>query len=842
MGREAVISHLMTWLNKGNEADKFYAIRTLSQLQALESSDQLMSCLTDEDDDVCIEAATALGELGCEQAVSLLKEAVLHHDLGDVKIAATQALATIAENKNNSQAKDLLLDLVVDNNQLEGELDGGWNDFWDIQRIAVIAIGEQQIAAGVDLLKQLLNSEDGQDIEVEILKSLAQASVEGVNYLLSLIEHSNTRTLRRIINALAFVQSEQQEKCLTSLMLLLAHQQAEVRLAACKTLSIYAKAETLTALMPCFVDNNSDVAENAIRAMINIAKKIPNGLANISAHSLLSMAKNAQPAACLSLLKIALEMSNYANNMDEDDFKFLARLIRKKQPELLLLANQLLFVEANSEYNTLLISCFSDQALAVHIRRSLIHCYGKYMVNSEEDIAPLLTLLKDNKVNGEQDHKQENVIKTAIFEVIAQLAARSYNKANNEIGNIAEQTLFGFVNERVVARNSSDIKNNNKKTVMAKNITASQVIPVTFVDENNQNNQNKNKTKELSENYNSTLASLYTDEQRSSRVITHNETVIDESKTTSVNSTLAALGAFAIEKPNQQTVQQANKTELDQDQYLRNLLAEQNDTMLPYNNIVEQHLQSSDQLGLSRKKVAKINTIPNQILAAQALAHYPCSNTITLIIESLRTTNINLAAALLTALDRIISKHSKIKGLSNVVGICATLLYGGNNEIKRLAAKNLAHLKHRQAIPALHDALTNEDHNVRIQAIKALAELISLSAHKISNNQHVVRDESKDERTIRLISECLDDSEYGVRRAAIEFMQQHKVIEIEKLVNMGCADGGVLADTVGKALNVIDKQQATQVILAKLAQSDNFNVRRALFQQISCLYGQDSIH
>lgn len=839
MGREAVISHLMTWLNKGNEADKFYAIRTLSQLRALESSDKLMSCLTDEDDDVCIEAATALGELGCEQAVSLLKEAVLHHDLGDVKIAATQALATIAENKNNNQARDLLLDLVLDNNQLEGELDGGWNDFWDIQRIAVIAIGEQQIAAGVDLLKQLHNSEDGQDIEVEILKSLAQASVDGVNYLLSLIEHSNTRTLRRIINALAFVQTEQQEKCLTSLMLLLAHQQAEVRLVACKTLGIYAKAETLTALMPCFVDNNSDVVESAIRVMINIAEKIPNGLANISAHSLLSIAKNAQPAARLSLLKIALEMSNYTNNMDEDDFKFLARLIRKKQPELLLLANQLLFVEANSEYNTLLISCFSDQTLEVHIRRSLIHCYGKYMANSEEDIAPLLTLLNDNKVNDEQDPKQENVIRTAIFEVIAQLAARPYNKANNEIGNIAEQTLFGFVNERVVTINTCDIKNSNKKIVTAKNIAASQVIPVTFIDENH---QNKNKTKELSENYNSTLASLFTDEQSPNPAITHNETVMDESTTASVNSTLAALGVFAIENPNQQAVQQVNKTELDQDQYLRNLLAEQNDTMLPYNDIVEQHLQSSDQLGLSRKKVARINTIPNQILAAQALAYYPCSKTIILIIESLRTTNVYLATVLLTALDRIISKHSKIKGLSNVVGICATLLYGGNNEIKRLAAKNLAHLKHRQAIPALHDALTNEDHNVRIQVIKALAELISLTAHNVSNNQHVVRDESKDEKTIRLISECLDDSEYGVRQAAIEFMQQHKVIEIEKLVNMGCADGGVLADTVGKALKVIDKQQATQVILEKLAQSDNFSVRRALFQQISCLYGQNSIH
>ncbi|PCI59528.1 MAG: hypothetical protein COB35_11235 [Gammaproteobacteria bacterium] len=835
MGREAVISHLMTWLNDGNEADKFYAIRTLSQLQAVESGEKLMFCLTDEDDDVCIEAAIALGELGCEQAVPLLKEAVLHHDLGDVKIAATQALSTIASSKNNQQARALLLDLVLDNNELQGELDGGWNDFWDIQRIAVIAIGEQQISAGVDLLIRLLDSEDDQDIEVEILKSLAQVNEKGINYLLSLIECTNTRTLRRIVNALSFVPSERQAQCLTPLMALLSHQQDEVRLAVCKTLGVFAKAETLTALMPCFVDNNSEVAESAIRAMISIAEKIPNGLANISTHTLLSIAKNAQADASLSLLKIALEMSSYANKMDEDDFKFLARLIRKKQPALLLIANQLLFVENNAEYQPLLIRCFSDQTLAVHIRRSLIHCYGKHINNTEFDITPLLALLHKN--SNEKDNDQDNVIRTAVFEVIAQLATRPYN---NDAKNIAEQTLFAFVSENPACETEQLAKPFPHNTLNT--VNDGQVIPTTFIDDKpsvkniTATSTNEIPKNELSDNHPSTLASIFksNDEVPAVVVLSANETTVNNLASESVNSTLAALNVFTAPESKQQ-----NKTNLDQDQYLRSLLAEQNDMMTPYSDIVEQHLQNSSQLGLSRKKIAKIKPITNQILASQALAYYPCSKSVNLIIECLRTTNINVARALLTALDRIISQHSKIKGLSNVVGICATLLYGGNNEIQRLAAKILANLKHRQAIPALHDALNNEDQNVRIQTIKALTELISLNAHKISNHQHVVRDESKDEKTIRLISECLNDSEYGVRQAAIGFIQRHKIKKIDQLVSMGCADGGVLANTVGNALKVIDKQQATQVILAQLKQSDSFSQRRDLFQQITCLYGEN---
>ena len=158
-----------------------------------------------------------------------------------------------------------------------------------------------------------------------------------------------------------------------------------------------------------------------------------------------------------------------------------------------------------------------------------------------------------------------------------------------------------------------------------------------------------------------------------------------------------------------------------------------------------------------------------------------------------------------------------------------------------MAAKILGQLKHRQAIPALQDALANGDQNVRIQSIHALGELISKKAKHISAQQHVVRDENKDEsrdeKSIRLVIACLDDPEYGVRKAAVIFIQNLKIPLIEKLVDTGCVDGGVLAGTVGKALKVIDTVKATKVILSRLSSSEEFSQRKYLFNQLEYLYG-----
>ena len=757
MGREAVISNLLTWLDKGNEADRFYTVRALANLNATETSQQLIERLGDDDDDVCTEAALALGKLACKDAIPVLKQAMSNHDLGDVRIAATKALSNIG----TDDALDILLGLAQERpaGMEEYNLDG-WDDYWDIQRIAIIGIGDHQVSKAVPVLTQLLKSESCQDLEPEILTALAKADLKGVEFLLSILAESSNRTIRRAVSALAQCKSEHYALCLNEIVKLISHQDAHVRLAACQTLGHFSLYEAFEPLAHCFADTDTDVAEAAILSVINIARSLPDGLKAISPHMLLSIAKEANDNACKALFKIAGEMSAYADEMTAADYKFLTQFITHSDEELMLLAAKLLFNKNNTSFQDIFIELISNKALSSHIRRDLIQYYAIHIKNDEVTLAPIIT----------QATSME-------------------------------------------ALSTKEIKINN-------NIKAEQVIPVTVIETDTIEN-------------NDTIDNLMSEIKQD--IGSQPEIELSED-TPVVTSTLAAIGATAINE----AINPAAK-EIDQDQRLRQLLEEQPKEMVEFNGIVEEHLQSGNKLGYSRKKNARIAIINNQVLAAQALAYYPVKSTVQLILESLRTPDIELNIALLTALNRIVENDLKIKGLSNIVGICSTLLFGGNEEIQYLAAKILGQLKHRQAIPALQDALANGDQNVRIQSIHALGELISKKAKHISAQQHVVRDENKDEsrdeKSIRLVIACLDDPEYGVRKAAVIFIQNLKIPLIEKLVDTGCVDGGVLAGTVGKALKVIDTVKATKVILSRLSSSEEFSQRKYLFNQLEYLYG-----
>jgi HEAT repeat protein len=826
MGREAVISQLSSWLEKGNEADRFYAVRTLSKINAEQVSEQLIARLGDEDDDVCTEAATALGKLACIDAVPVLKEAVGHHDLGDVRIAATAALSAIA----SDDAIDTLMELAQSRPEgLDQDSIEGWDDYWDIQRAAVIALGEHHVDKAVPLLMSLLTSDDCDDLEPEILTALAKCGEQGITFLLSCLPSSSNRSVRRIVKALAITAAKYHPVCLANLIELLSNSDAHIRLEACKTLGHFALVEAIEPLGKHFVDNNTEVAEAAIRAVINIASKLPNGLKMLTPHMLLSLAKDTESNAQKALLKIADEMTAHANAMTKADHQFLAHLFKQEDQELTLLAAKLLFAEKNDNYQQVLIQLFSDQSLVIHIRRELIQCYGKHIENSEQAIAPLLGLLNED----------DNIVRTTALELIAKTAGKSFNEAFNP----AERALYFIVIN----------KQEQQSKMVTNNVAAEQVIPVTVIDDRVDNeaddkvdNEANVKNKKASDN--SSFSSPKAMDELLADVEQNIGTAnidVDTEEEKVVTSTLASIGAVSV-KP----ITDRFEKEADQDQRLRKLLAEQEGEMSEFNDIVEDHLQSSDKLGYSKKKIARIAKIDNQILAAQALAHYPVKPTVQLILESLRSPNIEMTVALLTALDRIVLTHSqsysqskspkRIQGLSNIVGICSTLLFAGNNDIKRLAAKILGQLKHRQAIPALQSALGCEDQNVRIQAINSLSELISKKAKRISIQDHVVRDEnedeSRDEKSIRLVINALEDKEYGVRRAAITFIERHKIPLIEKLVDLGCVDGGALAGDVGHALKTIDKAQATQVILSRLEGSDSFSQRQYLFQQIECIY------
>ncbi|KRT59067.1 HEAT repeat-containing protein, partial [endosymbiont of Ridgeia piscesae] len=86
---------LIELMKNGDEADRCYAARTLGTLHSQNAVETLIAHLTDEDIDVCVDAAEALGRIGDPTAVPPLLNSLSKEESGEVCTAVTSALGML---------------------------------------------------------------------------------------------------------------------------------------------------------------------------------------------------------------------------------------------------------------------------------------------------------------------------------------------------------------------------------------------------------------------------------------------------------------------------------------------------------------------------------------------------------------------------------------------------------------------------------------------------------------------------------------------------------------------------------------------------------------------------
>ena len=169
--RKQVIKSLSELIAKGDEADRCYACRALGAIGGSGAIPVLTERLRDEDIDVCIDAAEALGHLREPAAVSALLESLVKNPNGEVMIAAVEALGEIG----GAETVAPLMEVAARRpNNIIAYGDESWDPWWDIQLQAVKALGRHRISEAVSILVGILNDEENQDIKSEILKALAE--------------------------------------------------------------------------------------------------------------------------------------------------------------------------------------------------------------------------------------------------------------------------------------------------------------------------------------------------------------------------------------------------------------------------------------------------------------------------------------------------------------------------------------------------------------------------------------------------------------------------------------------------------------------------------------------
>jgi HEAT repeat protein len=263
--QKTVIKTLCRLIATGNEVVRCYVSRALGVLGNANTIPILVQCLRDEDIDVSIDAANALGNIRNVDAIPPLLESLKHDPNSEVKIAIVEALSKIG----GQDVIPPLLEIAEScPNTMVWDDTSDWNDWWDMQLKAVEALGRMRVADAVPILTAILEDEESQDIESEVLKALALIGGEGEVVLIKRLEQGLARERRRAATALSLSNSANTRKALVRAFL---DKDINVRVAALHALGKLGASQYLDIILRFLNDPEPEMRAAVIEVSMNLS-------------------------------------------------------------------------------------------------------------------------------------------------------------------------------------------------------------------------------------------------------------------------------------------------------------------------------------------------------------------------------------------------------------------------------------------------------------------------------------------------------------------------------------------------------------------------------------------
>ncbi len=163
-----------------------------------------MGVLSDPDPDLRADAMDALARCARPEDAPAIRRSLAGDPVGEVKMAAIRALARLKD----VSSVGLLRALARSRCEAEvawEELDGGWDDWLDVQVAAIEALGAIGADEAVDDLIEIREDEEGQDLDHVVFSTLARLPARGVPALHGFLEHKGARVRERALAALSTV-------------------------------------------------------------------------------------------------------------------------------------------------------------------------------------------------------------------------------------------------------------------------------------------------------------------------------------------------------------------------------------------------------------------------------------------------------------------------------------------------------------------------------------------------------------------------------------------------------------------------------------------------------------
>ena len=781
--KATVIRSLRGLLDTGDEVDKCNASRALGTIGATEAIDDLVLKLRDEDIDVCIDAAESLGKLNAQHVVPQLIESLINDPDGELKTAIVKALA---EMKSPASIPILLEiaehhpeNMIIDSNE-------DWDDWWDMQRQAVIALGKMKAEEAIQVLHNLLACDDVLDIEHEILKSLVSIGGRGEQIVLDKLKSGSALTRRRAAHELSYSSSPESLKSLASTF---TDSSEDVRLSGLQALVDRKATRYLPAIELLKRDRSEKVRQAALLASNQLNLLVESETAGpisaggpVNQHLLKDLDANVRSTYLQSLQSSDVKIEDdlltnqiYAALNDKNEAVILAAIpLLLKLPIAEVAESQLVELILRPKLSSPILACCINTLAQL----------SRWNVNISRVLKRLI------------EHK-DSAIRLTTLQALMSLEK---NTNDADIDQSLKSTPIDIINETL-----------NGRVVVE--IEVASIVPGPATDECEPEVEIDTMEKETDDDQSdeamSTLESILQDKQR-------------------MEESLLQMNNLPVSEP-----------DLDPS------MVEYHD--LVQNNIVRSEwlFDQKEDIPVARD----VQRLAARILSGLPahLAEEKSTRIINSLLTALNSEDIKLGTYAAESLSQIAINNPATPGIEYAYGGLVTQFHSEQWDLKLACMKALAAIRNHAAIPILMIALDHPRSALRIQAIQSITDL-QLEGDKLVKNAHVAELPPSLSEWLMTLIDYLEDSETGVRYAAVnnlkrclmadEIKQQQDLVDntIEKIIAAAFNKPGGRTVDMARVLKAVAPVQATEKLIQLLKELPSSYERRFAIEMLEEMY------
>lgn len=822
MSLNQTIDALTHLLRNGDEADRCYTTQALGKLTnqkaAADVSKILIPYLRDRDIDVCVDVSATLGTLGGDGVAEAMIESLQKDPDGEIKRAIADALGELGD----QSAIPELMRVMQERDEGIEIIEDGWDLWWDVQLAAVKSLGKLKANEATTALVELLDSDEGEDIEANILHTLAEiSSEESIAALEELIQKGSARRQRRIATALGHSESREAVRILGRT---LQSPHAEVRAHALQAMEEQDAKRYLPAVMMLLKDPSDEVRSAAIHAANALGEMKHPTQETIDLFSdLLNDESTLVRATSLNTLaKLSHEVLQ--EKISEETTQRVVELIGDAYIETSTAATRLFSKLSNPDAEKRLIELLQDDNNETAIRRQAALSLALMDQNGSATVAALTTALNDH----------EKPVRLAAL--TAMMDCEAHYQAGPEAEN--EEAPLPRPVEQVIAALHGEIDLVEPKEPKKED----QEQPVTSNKGSNVVEFKKPEEQEI--HFNLGLDQDQEPQDEGNAI----EVAEDEAEETATDA--PPLPNFpespTMEGESRESISTLDSIAMDNveatlfsDQAEEEASLELDEEAQEYLGILEQN----EEVQIRRERRFNKTDIHTDVrrMAATILGGIESEEAIAELNHALNDEDHELRRLAAEALARTAANNPANPSLLQTHGTLISQVHLGDPDIRMVAIRALGAMENRAALAPLIEHLQDEDTVVRMETIRALTT-IAISDLDADEAGHMVTQEISNKELLQAIGEQLNDEQPSVRKYAadaVTTLLQYEAADeedttsmIQKILDAGFAGAGEQARHMGRALRRLDPETSSGHLLPLLESMQSSAERRFVIEML----------